>query len=116
MGIPVLGICYGMQLEAHHLGGRVARSEKPEFGDTKMTVTESHPLISCAGEDISMSHDDRVYLLPEGFRSVAETEITPYAAMVNDERKIYGVQFHPERIESGIPIIEWFVGLCKERT
>ena len=113
LGVPVLGICYGMQVEAYYLGGDVVKAEQPEFGDTVLYVTKDHPLTDAVSGDISMSHNDRVTALPEGFTAVAKTDITPIAAMVNDERKIYGVQFHPERNESTIPIINWFVDLCK---
>lgn len=113
LGIPVLGICYGMQVEAHYLGGEVIKAEQSEFGDTMLYVTQDHPIMSAVSGDISMSHNDRVTVLPRGFTAVGKTDITPIAAMVNDERKIYGVQFHPERNESTIRIITWFVDLCK---
>jgi len=107
--LPVLGICYGMQLIAHHLGGRVAQSQNREYGPSTLEVDDlSSPLfsdwqdkLSVDGLDVPldqvwMSHGDRVEELPSGFRSIAYTDNSPYAAAANDELNIYCVQFHPE--------------------
>ncbi|WP_111495921.1 MULTISPECIES: glutamine-hydrolyzing GMP synthase [Marinobacter] len=120
-GIPVLGICYGMQAMAEQLGGRVASSEKREFGYAQVKVRAEGPLLKDItdhlteqGEsllDVWMSHGDKVVALPDGFELLASTESAPIAAMQNVERKLYGVQFHPEVTHTlqGKRILEHFV-------
>ncbi len=99
-GVPVLGICYGHQLMTHLLGGAVAPGERNEYGLAHLEVTADSPLF--AGVDVSaplacwMSHGDHAEAVPEGFRVLARTETTPNAAMGDDTRRLYGVQFHPE--------------------
>ncbi len=97
MGIPVLGICYGSQLMAQALGGRVAPAQKREYGKTKIQLEES-PLFAGIEKAQScwMSHTDFVETVPAGFRVTAKTETCPAAAYENGERKLYSVQFHPE--------------------
>ncbi len=98
MGIPVLGICYGTQLLAWSVGGEVAPCVTGEYGRTKMKVNPQS-LIFEGLEDNQvglMSHTDQITVLPEGFASVAETEVCPNAAVECPERKLYGIQFHPE--------------------
>ncbi len=108
-GLPVLGICYGMQLVVHQLGGRVAQSQKREYGPSLLELDDlSSPLFtdwqldpSADGfevpvDQVWMSHGDRVEELPGGFRSIAYTDNSPYAAAVSDDLNIYCVQFHPE--------------------
>ncbi len=98
LGVPVLGICYGMQLMAHQLGGKVEKSDKREYGHARIRVKGESPLF--AGMDreqkVWMSHGDRVTKLPEGFVSVAVSDTSAQAAIENAPRKLYGLQFHPE--------------------
>ncbi len=102
LGIPVLGICYGMQLTAHTLGGKVHPGEKREYGKAMMTVTSPNDLFAGLEPDLQvwMSHGDKVEVIPEGFEAIAESENCPYAAMMNLDRQIYGVQFHPEVVHT----------------
>src|SRR5438552_4387377 len=98
LGIPVLGICYGMQLMAHHLGGEVEFSARREYGPGMLRITNSSLLFEGLGEqiDIWSSHGDKVTRLPAGFRTAARTENSDFAAIENPEHKLYGLQFHPE--------------------
>lgn len=100
-GLPILGICYGEQTICAQLGGSVTPSDHREFGRAFIEIVDDCRLFNGLwkkGEkhQVWMSHGDRVDRLPEGFRAVAVTEGAPYAAIANDERGIYGVQFHPE--------------------
>jgi GMP synthase (glutamine-hydrolysing) len=98
LGIPVLGICYGMQLMAHHLGGEVEFSPRREYGPGMLHITDSSQLFVGLGEqiDIWSSHGDKVTTLPAGFRGAARTENSKFAAIEDPGRKLYGLQFHPE--------------------
>lgn len=97
LGVPVLGICYGNQLMAHVLGGKVSGAEKREYGKTEITLGDSLLFDEIEKENICwMSHTDFVAALPEGFCGTAKTAATPYAAYENREKKLYSVQFHPE--------------------
>ncbi|HEY5300581.1 MAG TPA: glutamine-hydrolyzing GMP synthase [Acetobacteraceae bacterium] len=101
MGIPVLGICYGEQLICAELGGEVAASEQREFGRAFIEVSADCALFHGvwpigAREQVWMSHGDRINRIPPGFRTVAVTDGAPFAAIADDSRRIYGVQFHPE--------------------
>jgi GMP synthase (glutamine-hydrolysing) len=121
LGVPVLGICYGMQTMAQQLGGRVAPSTEREFGYAQVTVTGSSRLLDqladrrdAAGNavlDVWMSHGDRVDQLPSGFVATAATGSIPYAAMSDERRRFYGVQFHPEvtHTAQGARLLERFV-------
>jgi GMP synthase (glutamine-hydrolysing) len=103
LGIPIFGICYGMQLMSKELGGDVRRAGKREYGKAMLDVREaSHPLFAGLGAQtqVWMSHGDSVLTAPPGFRILGSTENTPTAVIGDDDRKLYGVQFHPEVIHS----------------
>ena len=102
LGMPILGICYGMQLTAQLLGGIVERSRVREFGPATLRITNGFDLLSGIPDksDVWMSHGDRVLELPPGFESIAESENSPRAAMKNREMMIYGTQFHPEVVHT----------------
>lgn len=98
LGVPVLGICYGLQLLAHQLGGEVAGSGRHEYGRAEIRVAGDSRLFTGLAdcETVWMSHGDRVERLPEGFRVVATSDNAPTVALENPARGIYGIQFHPE--------------------
>ncbi|MFT6408471.1 MAG: GMP synthase (glutamine-hydrolyzing) [Arenicella sp.] len=96
MGVPVLGICYGLQCMAEMLGGGVSSSEKREFGHADVALCADNLLIKEASQSVWMSHGDKVTSLPEGFKVIAESANAPLCAIADEERKFYGVQFHPE--------------------
>ncbi len=105
LGVPVLAICYGMQTMCAQLGGRVARSDHQEFGRADIEVTGACRLFDGlwppgTREPVWMSHGDRVEAIPPGFRVVARTAAAPYAAIADDERRFYGVLFHPEVVHT----------------
>jgi GMP synthase (glutamine-hydrolysing) len=103
LGVPVLGICYGMQLIAHTLGGKVAPSSEREYGPADITVEHGEsPLFAALPESqrVWMSHGDRLTGLPPGFHPIAHTASSPYAAMGDEERHWYGLQFHPEVVHT----------------
>jgi GMP synthase (glutamine-hydrolysing) len=120
-GVPVLGICYGMQAMAAQLGGAVAPSGAREFGYARLVVTASSPLLDGLGPehdaegrpllDVWMSHGDRVERLPPGFVPIAASGNAPNAAMADPQRGFYGLQFHPEvtHTKAGAQILERFV-------
>ncbi len=121
LGVPVLGICYGMQTMAEQLGGKVAGSEVREFGYAQITARGSSALLAdikdhvaadgAALLDVWMSHGDKVVAMPEGFEIMAETESCPIAGMYNADKQFFGVQFHPEVTHTlqGKRILEHFV-------
>ena len=105
LGVPVLGICYGQQTMCAQLGGEVAGSDHREFGRAHLDITEDCGLFrgvwSRGGrEQVWMSHGDRVVSLPPGFRAVAVSEGAPFAAIADERRRLYGVQFHPEVVHT----------------
>lgn len=112
LGIPILGICYGMQLLAHKFGGKVAHAPKGEYGKIEIEYGK-HPLFEgiTKHNTVWMSHHDYVEEMGEGFECIAKTESTPIAAFANDEKKFYGLQFHPEVVHSnqGLEILRNFV-------
>ena len=116
-GIPILGICYGMQLVTHLSGGEVAKSKHREYGRADLTIDDKNDLFKDIGKDGStvvwMSHGDRIERMPPGFRSIAHTGNSPIAAMKRDDhkRRIYCLQFHPEvaHTPEGTKILRNFV-------
>ncbi|CAB4932010.1 unannotated protein [freshwater metagenome] len=102
LGIPVLGICYGMQLVAHELGGRVESAEVGEYGRSQLTVHEPGVLFAGlpAEQPCWMSHRDTVFEPPTGFTALASSTQSPVAAFESRERDIYGIQFHPEVVHT----------------
>ncbi len=115
LGVPVLGICYGMQLFCHLLGGKVERADEREYGPARIEVVQKTGLLEPfdAGEqvDVWMSHGDRVAALPPGFEPLARTDSTPFAAAADLRRHIYGVQFHPEVVHTprGVEMLAAFL-------
>jgi GMP synthase (glutamine-hydrolysing) len=114
LGVPILGICYGLQLLAHYLGGKVEPGGKREYGKGTLRVTDPHcPLLLTLPETLQVwnSHGDKLTKLPSGFKSVAVTENSNYAAVENRAKKLYGLQFHPEVVHTprGTEIISNFV-------
>ncbi|WP_366654650.1 glutamine-hydrolyzing GMP synthase [Fodinicurvata sp. EGI_FJ10296] len=116
LGVPVLGICYGEQTMCAQLGGRVESADHREFGRATIDVVDDCLLFegvwhSGLQVDVWMSHGDRVSALPDGFRVVARTGSAPFAAIADDERRYYGVQFHPEVLHTpdGAALLRQFV-------
>ena len=104
-GLPVLGICYGQQIMCAQLGGKIQASSNREFGRAQIEVVEDCKLFSDIWEansyaDVWMSHGDKVTALPKGFKTVARSDGAPYAAIADEQRQLYGLQFHPEVIHT----------------
>ncbi len=97
LGLPVLGICYGMQLMGHQLGGQVRPAKTREFGHAVIDITGANPLFKGLGrsQKVWMSHGDHVDAMPKGFKVIAQTEAS-VAAMADEKRGLYALQFHPE--------------------
>ncbi len=117
LGVPVLGICYGMQLTAHLLGGAVERAAQREYGRIAVNMDDKIGLLAGMSDASScwMSHTFQVKTCPAGFHPIAHSENCPVAAMANDEKRIYGVQFHPEVTHSdeGRTVIRNFlINIC----
>ncbi len=113
LGIPVLGVCYGMQLMVQQLGGAVKRAERAEYGKAALFIDDPTDLLTNVeeGSTMWMSHADSCQTLPDGFEVLAHTENTPCAAIAHHDKKLYGVQFHPEVVHSsgGMAMIRNFV-------
>lgn len=113
LGIPVLGVCYGMQLMVQHLGGEVAKADRGEYGKASLYIDDPTDLLTNVedGTIMWMSHGDSVTQMAPGFEVLAHTENTPCAAIAHHEKKLYGVQFHPEVVHSvgGIALLRNFV-------
>ncbi len=127
LGVPVLGICYGMQLMAQCLGGKVAKAAKREYGRAELIIDDSSDLFKGIKSGVRsqeskpktvvwMSHGDRIEKYPKGFASIAHTGNSPIAAMADKNRKFYALQFHPEVVhtEQGYKILRNFIfNICK---
>ncbi|MDD1414672.1 glutamine-hydrolyzing GMP synthase [Dolichospermum sp. ST_con] len=113
LGIPVLGVCYGMQLMVNQLGGEVLKAERGEYGKASLYIDDPTDLLTNVEEATTMwmSHGDSVKTMPPGFELLAHTDNTPCAAIADHEKKLYGVQFHPEVVHSqgGLALIRNFV-------
>jgi len=98
LGLPILGICYGMQLISQHFGGSVIPADHHEYGKAKLNFVKDNPIFkdTTDGQIVWMSHGDRVENIPEGFEKIGVSENSPYAAIANLEKNIYAFQFHPE--------------------
>jgi len=117
LGLPILGICYGMQLLSRDLGGSVARSTHREYGKGVLSTLGASPLFKGLPKklDVWNSHGDRVEKLPKGFSAIGTTENAPHAVIADVKRKIYGMQFHPEvhHTPKGKAILQNFLhGIC----
>ena len=120
LGVPVLGICYGMQVMAHRLGGGVEGSDRREYGRAEIAITDPgrlfQGLASC--ETVWMSHGDTIGALPPGFRPTASTGNAPVVAFEDPERGFYGIQFHPEvshTVSGGDILRNFLFGICGAR-
>ncbi len=115
-GLPVLGICYGMQLLTHALGGKVAPASKREYGPATIRLLGQSPLWKGleAEQPVWMSHGDRIESPPPGFTALARSDNSPYAAIGDEARRLYGVQFHPEvtHTSGGTAMLRNFAALC----
>lgn len=117
LGIPMLGICYGVQLMGHFLGGEVEHSKAREYGHGELTIQKPGLLFQGIPKKIRVwnSHGDKLTKLPPGFRAIGTTENSPFAAIEDTQRRFYGIQFHPEvfHTERGVDMIRNFlVGVC----
>lgn len=115
LGVPVLGICYGMQYIAKVFGGEIAEAPIREYGHTKIRFTD-HPLFSGLGGIVWMNHNDSVTRAPEGFAAIASTDACPVAAFADEQRHVYGIQFHAEvtHTQNGQKLFENFLkSVCK---
>jgi len=118
LGIPVLGICYGLQFICQFFGGKVEPASNREFGKAQMTITNNSPLLKGVNSNsfVWMSHGDYLTGIPEGFQINATSDHSPVCIISNEEKNIYGVQFHPEvmHTQEGIKIISNFLfEICK---
>jgi GMP synthase (glutamine-hydrolysing) len=117
-GVPILGICYGMQALTRILGGQVIPAGEKEFGPSQINVKKENLLIPVGVLDVWMSHGDRIDRIPDGFEILAENPNCPFAAMGDASRRIYGVQFHPEvrHTPQGSEILHRFViDICQAK-
>lgn len=122
LGVPVLGICYGLQLMAHTLGGKVEKAQRREYGLAQLTVGSPTGVLSPFREgeevDVWMSHGDKIASLPDGFSILGVSENTPYCVVADVSRNLYGLQFHPEVFHTprGAEIMAAFLfDICRQR-
>ena len=111
LNIPILGICYGMQLMTHLFGGKVARAQKREYGKAELFIDDNTGILKGLGDVVWMSHGDRIDEMPEGFVAIGHTPNSPVAAMGNVRKGFYGLQFHPEVVHTpkGSEILHNFI-------
>ena len=117
LGIPVLGICYGMQLMSYTLGGKVTSANTREYGETNVNIDNNSSLFQGFYDKnvFLMSHTDYVEEVPEGFKRIGYTPVCPNAAMENSEKKLYGIQFHPEvnnSVNGSLVIRNFLYNIC----
>lgn len=117
LGIPVLGICYGMHFMTDALGGRVKKASKREYGFAALTFNQESPLFKGVSQNTQtwMSHGDSIEELPQGFASIGQTDNTPIAAAAYDQKQLYAVQFHPEvehSVEGKTILNNFLFGIC----
>jgi len=117
LGVPILGICYGLQLMGRLLNGKVSRSDHREYGKGILTIRKPGRLFSKLPKQLTVwnSHGDRVITLPRGFAAIGSTENSEYAVIEDAKRNFYGIQFHPEvfHSERGVDVIKNFlIGVC----
>ena len=120
IGVPVLGICYGLQLMGHMLGGKVARGERREYGHGTLSVHRRGRLFAGLPGKLRVwnSHGDKLMRLPPGFTAIGRTENSPFAVIENYRKGFYGIQFHPEvfHTERGIEVLlNFLAGVCRAR-
>ncbi len=98
LGLPILGICYGMQLITQHFGGEVVPADHHEYGKAKLNIIKNSPIFDGVDNDstVWMSHGDKANAIPVGFEVIGVSENSPYAAIANEDKKLYAFQFHPE--------------------
>ena len=97
LGLPIMGICYGMQLITQQFGGEVVAADHHEYGKARLTISDSKIFEGMSNHEVVwMSHGDRAERLPEGFEVIGTSENSPYAAIASEEKNIYAFQFHPE--------------------
>jgi len=123
IGKPILGICYGEQLIAHLLNGKVKSGKKKEYGPATLTILKKSPLFKIPSSSyelpakiaVWMNHGDEVQKIPNGFETIGTTDTIPHAAIANEMKNIYGIQFHPEVLHTqfGIQILKNFVKICQ---
>ena len=118
LGIPILGICYGMQFMTYSLGGEVSRADKREYGETEVNIDNNSKLFEGFNNTnlCLMSHTDFVSKLPEGFEKIGHTSSCPIAAIENKEKGFYGIQFHPEvnnTVDGNKIISNFLFNVCK---
>ena len=117
MGVPILGICYGLHLMGHLLGGRVVKGERREYGKGTLQISRKGRLFAGLPSKLQVwnSHGDKLVKVPKGFKTIARTENSPYAALEDGRRNFFAIQFHPEvfHTERGTDIIKNFlIGIC----
>ncbi len=111
LGVPILGVCYGLQCMAEMLGGKVSTSDVREFGHATVTLNQANRLINEDEQNVWMSHGDKVTKVPPGFSVIASSANAPLCAIADESRRFYGVQFHPEvtHSEFGLQLLSRFV-------